>query len=155
MTDETSPTTPAAPAVEPITYEPPTVTIAGQSYPLRRLGLGDVFTVTKILGRGLALIGPAKRSEDGKSAELDVGTILRALVASMTQNQEDVLRLIASVIGVGRDELDDPARFPMDTITIVGEALAEHQDLAAFLAGVRRLGDRLPEIQTRSAASSG
>lgn len=135
----------AAP-VEPNTYEPPTVEIAGRTYPMRRLGLGDVFTVSRILGRGVATL-----TGGGSATAAD---ILQVILLALMQNEEPVLKLMASVIGVERADLDDPERFPMTSLLQVGEALAEHQDLADFFAALVRIAERTPEIQTRSGASS-
>lgn len=131
---------------EPNTYEPPTIEIAGRTYTMRRLGLGDVFTVSRILGRGAATL-----SGTGAATTAD---ILQVIVLALTTNEEPVLKLMASVIGVERSDLDDPERFPMASIIEVGEALAEHQDLADFLSALGRIAERTPEIQTRSGGSS-
>lgn len=134
--------------VEPITYQPPSVTIGSETYPMRRLGVQDVFTVSKILGSGVSVLG---RIGDG---QVNPAQILQVVVAALAQNQEPVLNLMASIIGVTRAELNDPERFPMESIVTLGEALADHQDLAGFLAAVGRLAERTPEMQTRSGASS-
>jgi hypothetical protein len=139
----------AAETPEPNTYAPPTVTIAGTTYPMRRLGLEDVFTVSRILGSGVAELGAAKGTKGAQGA-----AFIQVIVAAIAQNQEPVLRLFASIIGVERADLKDPDRFPMDSIITLGEAMAEHQDLMGFLAAVNRLGARTPEMQTRSGASS-
>lgn len=144
------PETEASPDVEPITYQPPSVTIEGETYPLRRLQLQDVFSVSRILGSGVAVLGNLGKP----GATVNPGQILQVVVASLSANQEPVLNLMASLIGVTRRELDDPERFGMDSIITLGEALAEHQDLARFLAAVDRLGQKTPEMQTRSGASS-
>lgn len=132
--------------IEPHLYEPPTVEIAGEPYRLRRLGVQDVFTVSKILGRGAALFSPGR--------EISPTEILQVLLLALTQTEGPVLQLMASLIGVTREDLDDPARFPMSTPLLIAEALAAHQDLADFLAALGRLAERMPEIQTRSGASS-
>lgn len=131
--------------VDPVLYEPPTVEIAGRKYRIRRLGLPDTFRVVRILGRGVAMLGGA--------SSLDAGQVMQVLVASMTANEDEVMALIASLIGVDRKELNDPERFPMDTILVVGKALAEHQDLKEFLGNVQALVEQLPEMRTRSGAS--
>lgn len=98
MTDSDTPTVdehdPAT--VDPVLYEPPTVTVAGTTYTLRRLGLPDVFRVVKILGRGAALLDPA--------AEFTPAQIIQVLMTSISLNEGPVLDLIASLLGVPRKD---------------------------------------------------
>lgn len=138
--------TPLNDAPDPILAEDPIITIAGAEYTVRRMGLTDVFRVARILGRGIALLG-------GANGEVTGAQIVQVLVASLSANEEEVLRLIASLISVDRKDLDDPRAFPMDSIVTVFEVLAEHQDLRAFLAKVQALTERLPEMQTRTATA--
>lgn len=128
---------------DPILSEDPIITIAGREYTVRRMGLTDVFRVARILGRGVTLLS-------GSAGEITGAQLVQVLVASLTANDEEVLRLIASLIGVERKDLDDPRVFPMDSILTVFEALAVHQDLRAFLFKVQTLAERLPEMQMRT-----
>lgn len=127
---------------DPILDEAPTLTIAGVEYPLRRLGLRDVFRVARILGSGISVIGDAGNYSPGQ--------LLQVLVASMTRAEDDVLELIADLIGVKRKDLDDTARFPMDSIITVLQGMAEHMDLKAFLARVQTLMENNQEMQIAS-----
>lgn len=127
-------------ALDPILDEGPVVTIAGVEYVIRRLGFRDVFKVARVLGRGIAVLGD-------QATQLTPGQAIQVIVASMSSNEVEVLDLAASILGVTRVELDDSARFPMDAIVDVASALAEHQDLRAFLAKVQGLMQRLPEMQ--------
>jgi hypothetical protein len=127
--------------LDPILDEGPIVTIAGTDYRIRRLGFRDVFKVSRVLGRGLAILGD-------QASTLTPGQAIQVIVASMSQNENEVLDLAASILGVTRSDLEDTDRFPMDAIVDVASALAEHQDLRAFLAKVQALMTRLPEMQT-------
>jgi hypothetical protein len=127
--------------LDPILDEGPIVTIAGVDYRIRRLGFRDVFKVARVLGRGLAILGD-------QASSLTPGQAIQVIVASMSQNENEVLDLAASILGVTRSDLEDTDRFPMDAIVDVASALAEHQDLRAFLAKVQALMTRLPEMQT-------
>jgi hypothetical protein len=127
--------------LDPILDEGPIVTIAGVDYRIRRLGFRDVFKVSRVLGRGLAILGD-------QASSLTPGQAIQVIVASMSQNENEVLDLAASILGVTRSDLEDTDRFPMDAIVDVASALAEHQDLRAFLAKVQALMTRLPEMQT-------
>jgi hypothetical protein len=126
--------------LDPILDEGPIVTIAGVDYRIRRLGFRDVFKVSRVLGRGLAILGD-------QASSLTPGQAIQVIVASMSQNENEVLDLAASILGVTRSDLEDTDRFPMDAIVDVASALAEHQDLRAFLAKVQALMTRLPEMQ--------
>ena len=129
-----------APEVDPILSDDPTVTIAGAEYTIRRLGLRDVFKVARILGRGVAVLGD-------NAGTLSAAQTMQVLISSLTANEDEVLSLLADVLSVKRTELENPALFPMDSIIDVLQALAEHQDLKAFLARVQRLTETLPEMQ--------
>jgi hypothetical protein len=130
----------SAPAFDPVMAEPPTVMIAGKRYTFRRLGMRDVFTVSRILGRGVSVLANA--------GNVNPGTVLQVFVASMADNEDAVLDLLASLLRVTRDELDDPERFPMDAIVEVLTALSRHPDLASFMKRVQDATANLPEPET-------
>jgi hypothetical protein len=119
----------------------PTVDIQGTTYTIRRLGFQDVFKVARILGRGVAVLGD-------QGSELTPGQILQVIIASMTTNEQEVIDLLASLIGETRESITDPERFPMDSMVDIIKVLAEHQDLRAFLAKVQAMTETLPEMQT-------
>ena len=124
-----------------ILSEPATVTIAGETYELRRLGLQDVFKVARILGNGVAVLGDTSGTYSPAQA-------VQVLVASMTRNEDEVLNLVADLLKVDRKTLADPDKFPMDSMIDIFTALSEHQDLKAFLARIGSMTERLPEMQT-------
>lgn len=136
---------------DPVLYEPPTLDVAGRTYRLRRLGLTDVFAVSRILGRGVAMLA-------GK-ADPHPSDVINVLLISLSANEEEVLRLIASIIhehepgDVKRADLNDPNRFPMASIIDILTTLSEHQDLTGFLTRLQTLQERLPEMQTPQPAS--
>jgi hypothetical protein len=132
---------------DPILSEPTRITIAGAEYTVRRMGLPDVFRVSRILGRGVALLG-------GGADGITGAQVLQVLIASLSANEDEVLRLIASLLSVDRKVLDDPSAFPMDSIIDVFQALAEHQDLKAFLSKVQTLSERLPEMRQNRTATA-
>lgn len=131
---------------DPVLYEPPVVTIEGREFTLRRLGLQDVFRVSRILGRGVAVMADVQN--------VSPGVVAQVLITSMSQNEKEVMELLADLLGVEQRELRDPERFPMHAIVTVVRALAEHQDLRSFLTSLQTLTESSQEIQTRSAASS-
>jgi len=132
---------------EAIINEGVQIEIAGEQYTIRRLGMRDVFRVVRILGSGVGML-----SDLGDTPT--AGQTLQVLIASMTANEEEVMTLIADLMGVDRDLLNDPEKFPMDAIIDIFKTLSEHQDLRAFLSKVARLTETLPEMQTASREAS-
>lgn len=128
---------------DPVLSENFSIEVAGTTYEMRRLGLRDVFRVARILGNGVAVLG------DGAS-QYTPGQVVQVLVASMTRNETEVLNLLADLLNVEAEVLQDPNKFPMESIIDVFEGLSEHQDLKAFLARIAALTERLPEMQTAS-----
>lgn len=120
--------------VDPVTYEPPTITVRGEEYPLQRLSVRHSLKLAKILAAGVAVGGEIPRADNMTAERL--GTML---AGTLTYAEEAVLDLIASVLGVTVDELTDPERFPMGTELQVIETLAEHEDLRSFFASGRSL----------------
>jgi len=131
------------PEVDPILYEAPTVTIAGNEYSVRRLDTRDVFKVARILGRGVSMLADPDSLQHPSQ-------VLQVLIASMTVNEDEVQKLLASLVGV---PLKDWESFPPTAVVDVLEILSQHQDLQDFLARVQRLTEMLPEMQTPSRKS--
>lgn len=143
MTDQSDPTI----GDSPILDEAPTVTIAGQSYQLRRLGVRDTFAIARIVAVGAA----AMNRPLGNSAMSDPSALAPLLLSGLMAAEETTMKLLASVIDVTVPELE---KMPMEAPLEIVAALAEHQDLRAFFARAGELMKRLPEMQTRSRAAS-
>lgn len=114
--------------VDPVLYEPPTVTIAGRHYQLRRLGVRDVFQVARIISRGLTDLTRAG------TVDATGATLVPLLLGALVDEEKAVMDFLAGIIGVTAKELGDPEKFPLDAIFTVIDALAEHEDLKAFFA---------------------
>ena len=128
------------PEVDPILYEAPTVEIGENEYAVRRLDTRDVFKVARILGRGVSMLADPNSLQHPSQ-------VLQVLIASMTVNEDEVQKLLASLIGVPLKEWES---FPPTAVIDVLEVLSKHQDLQDFLARVQRLTEMLPEMQTPS-----
>lgn len=124
-------TTPNETHVDPVLIEPTILTIAGNEYTLRRLGLRDVFRVSRILGRGIAALA---ETENGQPSQ-----ILAVLISSLNTNEEDVLKLIGDLLGVTRKQLENPDLFPIDSFIDILTGIAANQDLRSFFAKVQTL----------------
>jgi len=143
VTDQIDPTI----GDSPILDEAPTVTIAGKTYQLRRLGVRDTFAIARIFAVGAA----AMNRPLGNSAMSDPSALAPLLLSGLMAAEETTMKLLASVIDVTVPELE---KMPMEAPLEIVAALAEHQDLRAFFARAGELMKRLPETQTRSRAAS-
>lgn len=128
----------------PILDEAPTVTIAGNEYQLRRLGVRDTFAIARIVAVGAAALN---RPLDNVNSN-DIGQLL---LSGFMAAEETTIKLLASVIGVKVPELEE---MPMEAPLEIVAALAQHQDLRAFFARAGTLMKQLPETRTRSGAAS-
>lgn len=129
--------------IDPVLYEPPTVTIAGTTYKIRRLNLADTFRVARIVGSG---VGAMTRMGD----KVDAAAVTQVLVASLTHNSTAVLEFLATIIDVPIDAFEDPDLFPMESIITLVEAMAKHQDLLGFFTKLQGVISALPEAQVAS-----
>ena len=141
MTDVLDPTIGDSPLLD----EAPTVTIAGREYQLRRLGVRDTFAVARIVAVGAAALNRPLGDD------LDPGAIGQLLLSGFMAAEETTIKLLASVIGVTVKDLE---AMPMEAPLDIAAALAEHQDLKAFLSQAGTLMRKLPETLTRSHAQS-
>lgn len=128
----------------PILDDAPTVTIAGEVYQLRRLGVRDTFAIARIVAVGAAALN---RGMDDLSAD----AIGQLLLSGFMAAEETTIKLLASVISVDVKTLES---MPMEAPLEIAAALAEHQDLRAFFARASELMRKLPEMRTRSRAAS-
>ena len=128
----------------PILDDAPVVTIAGETYQLRRLGVRDTFAIARIVAVGAAALN---RGMDDLSAD----AIGQLLLSGFMAAEETTIKLLASVINVDVKTLES---MPMEAPLEIAAALAEHQDLRAFFARASELMRKLPEMRTRSRAAS-
>jgi hypothetical protein len=129
----------------PILDEAPTVTIAGQPYQLRRLGVRDTFAIARIVAVGAAALNRPLGSD------LTTESMGQLLLSGFMAAEETTMKLLASVIDVTVPELE---KMPMEAPLEIVAALAEHQDLRAFFARAGELMKKVPEMRTRSRAAS-
>ena len=141
MTDQSDPTI----GDSPILDEAPTVTIAGQPYQLRRLGVRDTFAIARIFAVGAAALNRPLGSD------LTTESMGQLLLSGFMAAEETTMKLLASVIGVTVPDLE---QMPMEAPLDIAAALAEHQDLRAFFARAGELMKKVPEMRTRSRAAS-
>ena len=127
----------------PLLATMPTVEIEGRTYTLRRLGIADSF----LLGRILAGAQSALKVDLATVEQQDLGpTIAAILMAGVPYAQNACMDLLASVIGVTREELNDANQFPMGSELQILDALTEHQDLLAFFTWFGKLIAKMPRL---------
>lgn len=133
----------------PITSSGPTVTINGQEYTLRRLGIKDTFAVARIIAVGAAAAQQPLTNAEMSSPEKLQPLLLSGFIAA----ENTAVELLANLIGVSVKDFTNPDLFPMGSELQIIEALVEHQDLRAFFTLAGNLLRKLPEMQTRSPAA--
>lgn len=126
-----------APKIDPVLYEPPIVTIEGVEYPLRRLSMKDVFRIVPIVSKGASAIMAG-------NGQLTPSQILAVLMQALITSEREVTSLLADLIGVAPADLEDGQRFPITAAIDIIEAVAQHEDLRAFIARVQAAAARLP-----------
>ena len=128
--------------MEPIVGTKPTVEIEGKTYTVRRLGIPDMFTVIRILGVGVKQLGSM-----GGLQSLDSASVALALVAAIPYAEDEILDLLADIVGVDGADIRNPDIFPIDAIVDIIGVLAEHQDLKAFFTRLQGLAQANPALQ--------
>jgi hypothetical protein len=111
-----------------LTYEPPSIEIAGVTYKLRRLGILDTLRLAKIVAAGVAGLG----REVGSLDTLDPQVLGMLILAGAPFAERQVLEFLGSVIGVEPKDMADPNKFPMGSEVQIVEALVTHEDVRAF-----------------------
>lgn len=128
--------------MEPIVGKKPTVEIEGRTYTIRRLGISDVFTVVRILGVGIKQLGTI-----GGVQSLDNTAIALALVAAIPHAEDEIMDLLADIVGVDGEDIRNPDLFPIQSIIDIIDVLAKHQDLKAFFTQLQGLAKANPALQ--------
>ena len=128
--------------MEPIVGAKPTVEIEGRTYTVRRLGIPDMFTVIRILGVGVKQLGSM-----GGLQSLDSASVALALVAAIPHAEDEIMDLLADIVGVDGADIRNPDIFPIDAIVDIIGVLAEHQDLKAFFTRLQALAKANPALQ--------
>ena len=128
--------------MEPIVGEGPTVEIEGVIYRLRRLGMRDTFRIAKIMG-----IGVASMAGMVNLSRLNADMAGMAVIAAIPYAEDEILDLLASLVGVGEEDIRDPNLFPLGSELKIIDAIAKHQDLQAFFTQLHHLLTTNPAIQ--------
>ncbi len=127
--------------MEPIVGVKPTVEIEGKTYTIRRLGIADTFAIARILGVGIKQMGALGMSS------LNEHSAVLAIVAAIPYAEDEILDLLADIVGVDGADIRNPDIFPIDAIVDIIGVLAEHQDLKAFFTRLQNLAQANPALQ--------
>lgn len=127
--------------MEPIVGVKPTVEIEGKTYTIRRLGIADTFAIARILGVGIKQMGALGMSS------LNEHSAVLAIVAAIPYAEDEILDLLADLIGVEGADIRNPDLFPLGSEIAIIEALAKHQDLQAFFTRLQALAKANPALQ--------
>ena len=127
--------------MEPIVGVKPTVEIEGKTYTIRRLGIADTFAIARILGVGIKQMGALGMSS------LNEHSAVLAIVAAIPYAEDEILDLLADIVGVDGADIRNPDIFPIDAIVDIIGVLAEHQDLKAFFTRLQALAKANPALQ--------
>lgn len=114
-------------------WEAPEITIQGRTYKLRRLGIRDTLKVAKILAAGVSTLGP----DAGPLNEMTTDKMAYILLSAAPFAEKQTMEVLASVVGVTPEELDDPELFPMGSEIDILTALVQHEDMQAFFGRLR------------------
>ena len=127
--------------MEPIVGDTPTVEIEGRVYKLRRLGIPDTFALARILGVGVKQLGNL-----GLGGLNEQAAVL-AIIAAIPYAEDEILDLLADIVGVDGSEIRNPELFPLGSEIAIIEALSKHQDLQAFFTRLQGLLSVNPALQ--------
>ena len=138
--------------MEPIVGVKPTVEIEGKTYTIRRLGIADTFAIVRIIGIGIKQLG-----QIGGLKSLDQQSMVLALVGAIPYAEDEILDLLADLVGVDGADIRNPELFPLGSELAIIEALSKHQDLQAFftrLQGLMKANPALQKVMDEAAAEA-
>jgi hypothetical protein len=136
--------------MEPIVGVKPTVEIEGKTYTIRRLGIADTFAIVRIIGIGIKQLG-----QIGGLKSLDQQSMVLALVGAIPYAEDEILDLLADLVGVDGADIRNPELFPLGSEIAIIEALSKHPDLQAFftrLQGLMKANPALQKVMDEAAA---
>lgn len=126
----------------PLLAQTPTITIGEKTYQMRRLGIMDIFRLTKMVSK-LTREGQKQAAEilqdaQGMGQEMVVGAVI---ALGFTEMAEDLCEFLGGLIGVSAEEFADPNQFPLEyQAQMLHLLLAEHPDIDGFFTQLRNMG---------------
>lgn len=121
------------------------IRLEGVVYKIRRLGIADCFRLWSILKDVYAKGGTeiALRMQGVDTGPEGFGTLV---MLGMPYVQDDMLSFFADALNVKIEDLNNPDKFPMDSILLLIEALFQHQDVKAFLSRLIKVQEAVEKL---------
>lgn len=115
---------------------------------LRPLGLGDIYLlrelVEAVLKSGVDLVGDYHEVDLSNPADL-----VAVVLAGGEGSRRPLVKWIASLLSLTPEEVEDPAKFGLDDLGKLLEALGQHPQAQAFFASLRTIAAPLVLKATR------
>jgi len=120
--------------------EAPTITIEGNKYQLRRLGILDVFSFLDIIQHVMNSSPQLSQQITQATQELDKeGMIGATMFYGLSTAKDKIIEFLASLLGVEPEEYMDPEKFPLYSHAEIIEGLLDHPDIDAFFTNLQRI----------------
>jgi len=141
-----------------MTWQGPTLEIAGQDYNVRRLGLVDIKWLAELLAGGTGYL-EGLLSQKANLSNLSPEAIGSLILGYIPTAFDSIADWMAGLIGMSREDIRDPNLFPLGSEIQVIEAVVSHEDVAAFFdramglakhPGLKSMMKRLPKPSTAS-----
>ena len=124
---------------EAILAKEPTVTLNGNLYTMRRIGILDAFTFADMLGSSAStLVAALSKGTPGDATETGMA-LFAAVIEALPKAQKPILDFLADILQIKPEDIRNPNLFPLQSITELIKALAAHPDMKEFLEQLRPL----------------
>lgn len=144
--------------VSPLLNQAPKITIGENTYQMRRLGIMDIFRltrmVTKLTKEGQKQAAEILQNAGDMGKEMAVGAML---ALGFTELADDLCEFLGSLVGVSAAEFADPNLFPLEYQTqMIHILLTEHPDIDGFFTQLRNMSqDEKLRARIQKVTSSG
>jgi len=120
----------------------PEIKINGVFYKMRRMSLADTFKLLRIIAIGASGIG-----KEITNLEINVESIIGILVVGFPYAERPIINFLSSLLGVTTEDLNNPEKFPMDSVLEIIDALRRHVDFQVFFKKLNGMLDN-PQVKT-------
>jgi len=114
-----------------MTWQGPTLEIAGREYSVRRLGLVDIKWLAELLAGGTGYL-EGLLSQKANLSSLSPEAIGSLILGYIPTAFDSIADWMAGLIGMSKADIRDPNVFPLGSEIQVIEAVVSHEDVAAF-----------------------
>lgn len=125
--------------IEPLLAEAPSVKVGEKTYPLRRLGIRDVWTFARIL-RNAGTSGLTSVIDLVKQQKMDQRQAgMFAILLGLVDQEEELMKWLANIMRIDVESLSNPDQFPLGSLIDIIQALSDHPDMADFFTRLETL----------------